>query len=137
MAFQSANSSVSGKLLAEELTEKLKQRNAAITAESVADLMNRYMTKECPLVGDRGFGMVLEFFSRPGGGVIRMVVYGNFAGSMRGKHRNSKLCQGASRGNIYDPHNLAWTSLSQAIKHEAHMFGESIHSGWRVLDCHQ
>ena len=47
MAFQSANSSGSGKLLAEELTEKLKQRNAAITAESVADLMNRYMTKEC------------------------------------------------------------------------------------------
>ena len=48
-AFKSANASGSGKLMAEELTEKLRQRNAAITAESVADLMNRYMTPECDL----------------------------------------------------------------------------------------
>lgn len=87
MAFQSANSSGSGKLLAEELTEKLKQRNAAITAESVADLMNRYMTKEChvEILMDFGGG----WWVPDGGywrffcglvGVVKIVVYGNFAG---------------------------------------------------------
>lgn len=68
VAFQSANSSGSGKLLAEELTEKLKQRNAAITAESVADLMNRYMTKECQqmtLEQYRVMAKAWEFGGRP------------------------------------------------------------------------
>lgn len=68
VAFQSANSSGSGKLLAEELTEKLKQRNAAITAESVADLMNRYMTQECQqmtLEQYRVMAKAWEFGGRP------------------------------------------------------------------------
>ena len=67
-AFKSANASGSGKLMAEELTEKLRQRNAAITAESVADLMNRYMTPECQqmtLEQYRGMAKAWEFGGRP------------------------------------------------------------------------
>ncbi|CAK8991335.1 CBL-interacting protein kinase 11 (OsCIPK11) [Durusdinium trenchii] len=67
-AFHAANQSGSGKLSATELTASLSNRNGVITAESVADLMNRYMSKDCQemtLEQYRVMAKAWEFGGRP------------------------------------------------------------------------
>ena len=67
-AFQAANSSGSGSLSARELTASLSSQNGIITAESVADLMNRYMSKESEemsLEQYRVMAKAWEFGGRP------------------------------------------------------------------------
>ncbi|CAJ1383920.1 unnamed protein product, partial [Effrenium voratum] len=68
LAFRAANLCGSGTLSAEELARSLQMNNRLITDESVADLMNRYMTKECKemsLDQYKAMAYAWEFGGRP------------------------------------------------------------------------